>query len=218
MINNTLSERIFEQLKHDILAGIYKPGDRLLYEMVASKLGVSLTPVKEALLRLEQEGLVKTMPRKGCHVTQLTNSDIVEYTRIRLALECLAVELICEENCNTSGMAALRKINSELEIAIETKNPDMCMEKDFEFHQTLIEMSGSVRLRELMNQMPLSNFFALMGAQNIMIERGPSILIEHSRILETLSTCDAEKTKAMLRENILTPQMSMLKPSLVAHN
>jgi DNA-binding GntR family transcriptional regulator len=211
MINNTLSERIVERIKDEILSGQIKPGDRLFYETIAAKLKVSLTPVKEALLRLEQEGLVRTIPRKGAYVTQLTERDIIEYTQIRLALECLAVEIVCEKGINEAELNSLRQINQNLEAAVREGNSNGCMTSDMEFHHAIVNLSGNKRLADLINQMPLSNFFALMGSQKIMLDRGDSILVEHSRIIESLAARDAQGTVSILKKNIMTPQLEILQ-------
>ncbi|MFA6504689.1 MAG: GntR family transcriptional regulator [Treponemataceae bacterium] len=211
MINNTLSERVFEHIKDDILMGVMKPGDRLLYEKLAEKLNVSLTPVKEALLMLEQEGLVKTVPRKGAYVTQLTNRDVLEYTQIRLALECLAVDIFCEKKKDTSDFSILRQINRELELATKSKDTGECMKKDIKFHYAIVTLCDNKRLSDLINQLPLSNFYGHMGTQQIMVERGKLILIEHSQIIEALAAKDATLTKALLKSNILEPQVDYLK-------
>lgn len=210
MINNTLSERVFEQLKDDILTGSLKPGDRLLYEKIAEKFDVSLTPVKEALLLLEQEGLVKTVPRRGAYVTQLTNRDIVEYTQIRLAIEGLAVELACEAKLGSDAFEALRSLNKEMETAVRDKDVHACMRIDIEFHRNLVALSGNRRLTDIMDQMPLANFFAHVGTQKIMIERSDSILVEHEKLINALESRNAETTKAILRQNVRNPYIEFL--------
>lgn len=209
MINDTIGERILAKLKDDILSGVYKPGDRLYYEKIASEHGVSMTPVKEALLRLEQEGIVKTIPRKGTYVTQLTDTDIVEYTRIRLALESLAVELICELKIPEEQIGRLESINRDLERAIEANEMNECMAKDLEFHYTIVELADSERLLELMKQLPLANFFAMRGTQDRMVSQGSAIVRNHAAIIKGLWAYDIEGTKASLKENILAPQLSI---------
>jgi len=211
MINNTLSERVFEQLKDDILTGSLKPGDRLLYEKIAEKFDVSLTPVKEALLLLEQEGLVKTVPRRGAYVTQLTNRDIVEYTQIRLAIEGLAVELACEAKLAAESFETLRRLNKEMEAAVREKDVHACMRIDIEFHRTLVALSGNRRLTDIMDQMPLANFFAHVGTQKIMIERSDSILVEHEKLINALESRNAETTKAILRQNVRNPYIEFIQ-------
>ena len=214
MINNTLGERVFEQLKNDILSGTLKPGDRLLYEKIAEKFHVSLTPVKEALLLLEQEGLVKTVPRKGAYVTQLTNRDILEYTQIRLALEGLAIELACETKPDEEAIAQLRLLNREMETAVNEKDVNACMRIDIEFHKKLVATSGNKRLTDLMEQLPLANFFAHVGTQKIMIERSDAILVEHKKIVEALAGRNGELTKAILRQNIRNPYVEIFDASI----
>ena len=115
MKNDTLGERIFKELKNDILSGFYAPGERLLNEKVAERLGVSMTPVKDALLRLEQEGLVNIIPRRGCFVTQLTDRDIMEYSQIRMSLESLAIDLACTQNLiRPEDLKELTDINNKI--------------------------------------------------------------------------------------------------------
>ena len=211
MINNTLSERILEHIKDDILSGQYKPGDRLLYEKIASKFDVSLTPVKEALLRLEQEGLVTTIPRKGAYVSNLTSSDMREYIQIRYALERLAVEIICANKIDEKDILLLKEINGEIETAVRKKDSHQCMIKDIEFHHAMVNLSGNKRLSELMNQLPLSNFYALTGNRDDMIDLGDQITSVHAAIIEALSAGEVQKTTALLKKNILNPQLDLLK-------
>ena len=215
MINDTIGERILAKLKDDILSGLYKPGDRLYYEKIASEHGVSMTPVKEALLRLEQEGIVRTIPRKGTYVTELTDRDIVEYTRIRLALESLAVELICELEIPEERIRRLESINRELKLAIEANEMTECMAKDMEFHYTIVELAESERLLELIKQLPLTNFFAMRGTQDRMISHGSAIVRNHAAIITGLCAHDSDSTKASLKENILAPQLSIGHPDTV---
>lgn len=218
MVNNTLSERILEHIKDDILSGYYKPGDRLLYEKLASKFEVSLTPVKEALLRLEQEGLVTTIPRKGAYVSTLTPGDMREYIQIRFALERLAVEIICSRKIGEDEITLLDSINEEIAEAIREKNSYKCMAKDIEFHHAMVNLSGNKRLAELMNQLPLSNFYALMGNQNGMIEMGDTIISIHAAIIEALTLGESRKTISLLKKNILNPQLDLVNKTKVEMN
>lgn len=207
VLNKTLGERVLEKLKDDILSGIYQPGDRLLYTEIASKMQVSMTPVKEALLRLEQEGIVETIPRKGTYVTRITDRDIIEYTRIRLALELLAADLICEKKIPADAIRKLELINRELEKAITEDRGNDSIAKDIEFHYAIVELSGSKRLIDLVKQFPLTNIQALRGA-HIMVKSG-RVTETHSNIIETLCKHNARQAKKLLRENII-PQMSIV--------
>jgi DNA-binding GntR family transcriptional regulator len=210
MVNSTIGERIFELLKDRILSGMYKPGDRLLYGAIANELKVSHSPVKEALLGLESEGLVQTIPRKGAFVAKLSKQDIIEYTEIRVALEALAVELVCKKGVSESALNQLRRINKELEITIQEKDLDRCLLKDFEFHHAIVYLSGNKRLSDLINQLPLSNFSALLGIRSNMIAHGDKIVALHESIIQSLLARDAQETKSLLMKNILNPLMEIL--------
>jgi DNA-binding GntR family transcriptional regulator len=205
VLNKTLGERILEKLKDDILTGVYKPGERLLYTEIASKLGVSMTPVKEALLRLEQEGIVTSISRKGTYVTGITDRDINEYTRIRLALECLAVDIICEKKIPPQTIQKLEDINAELQKAIQENRMGDCIAKDIEFHTSIVKMSDNRRLIDLINLFPLTNVQSLRGADNIMIKLGSLVVKMHADIISALCQRNARKAKKYLRTNILTP-------------
>jgi DNA-binding GntR family transcriptional regulator len=210
LLNKTLGERVLERLKDDILSGLYKPGDRLLYTEIASRLEVSMTPVKEALLRLEQEGIAKTVPRKGTYVTEITDQDLIEYTRIRLALESLATDIICEKKIPHINIKKLEGINKALEKAIKEKRTTECVAKDIEFHYTVVQMSENKRLFDLVKQLPLTNFHVLRVGQSLMLDLGTTIVETHNNIISALYEYNARLARKFLRINIM-PQMSMIK-------
>jgi DNA-binding GntR family transcriptional regulator len=199
-LNKTLGERIFEKLKEDILSGVYKPGDRLRYTEIASELQVSMTPVKEALLRLEQEGLVMTMPRKGTFVTGITDHDIGDYMRIRLALEQLAADMICERKIPPENIQNLDLINAELDKAIAENRLNDAIAKDVEFHSTLIALSDSKRLVDITKQLSISNIQALRGRTIAAVT-----VDMHNDIIAALCKHDARRAKRCLHINILNP-------------
>ena len=206
MKNDTLGERIFKELKNDILSDFYAPGERLLYEKVAERLGVSMTPLKDALLKLEQEGLVRNIARRGTFVTQLTERDIMEYSQIRMALESLAIDLVCVRDLITSdGLDELTEINNQIRKAVKKKNPKEVITYDIQFHIKIVSLSQNNRLIEMMNQFPLSNFLLLMGRGEKSIENGDLILDDHARIIEALRDKNPDVIKKILEVNIFLP-------------
>ena len=92
-----LRDVVFNTLREAILKGDLKPGERLMELQLASKLGVSRTPIREAIRMLEQEGLAVTMPRKGAEVAKMTLKDMEDVLEIREALDELAVRIACEK-------------------------------------------------------------------------------------------------------------------------
>ena len=213
VINDTLSERAFKYLKDEILTGNLKPGTKLRFEDLAEKLEVSQTPIKEALHMLELEGLVKMIPRKGAYVTRLTDQDLEEYTQIRLALECLAIDNICKKETQKDGINVLQKINREFEAAVRNRDAGECMKQDIRFHLAIATMSGNRRLIDLMAQLPLVNFWGHVGRQEIMVALGDTKVRDHDGLIEALASGKVEFAKAILRKNILSPKLESEAPA-----
>ena len=209
MLSNTLTEEVLETIKDKILSGVLLPGDRLRYETLAAELNVSLTTIKKAFICLENEGLIQIIPRRGAYVTSLTKRDIHEYTQIRFALESLAVDMACGNQIPGDHLRSLESINKELRGALLERNLHECMMKDIEFHHAIVKLGENKRLVELMNQLPLSNFNVLAGAQDIMMEQSEAILAVHNAIIESLAARNAGLTKSLLKVNIFFPQMEI---------
>ena len=92
-----LRDVVFNTLRQAILRGELKPGERLMEIQLANKLGVSRTPIREAIRKLELEGLVLMIPRKGAEVAEITEKNMLDVLEVRRALEELAVQLACEK-------------------------------------------------------------------------------------------------------------------------
>lgn len=203
MTHSTLGEQIFLQLKNNILLGYYKPGDRLRYNEISERLNTSITPIKEALVRLEEAGLVVSIPRKGTFVATLTKEDIVEYAYIRLALEDLAVDLALSKGIDEDSFNTLEAINNQLKYFMETNQSQECIEKDIEFHNTIISLSGNQKLIKLFEQMILTNLFIMVGKQEKMVALGDYVYKTHQKIINELKNKQADKVKTLLRKNTL---------------
>jgi len=140
-----LREVVCETLRDAIRKGVLKPGERLMEIQLAEELGVSRTPVREAIRKLELEGYVIMMPRRGTYVANLSIRDVNEVFEIRTSLDSLA-----------SGLAAERITDEELERLqrllvmigeyIEENNMEKIVETDTEFHDILYQASRNTRL------------------------------------------------------------------------
>ncbi len=211
MIYTTLSDRVFSVLRNQILTGVYKPDDRLLYASIAEEMDVSLTPVKEALLRLEQEGLVRIIPRKGAFVSQISEQDALEYTRIRHSLESLAARTICEEGgLSEADAKTLRLINRRLALMVSERDQKKGLEYDNDFHLSIIRFSGNRRLEKMMRQMPLANITASIGSQTYILENGTIVVNTHTAIINALVARDAVAAESLLYTNFVLPVHSVL--------
>lgn len=210
MTNITLGRKVYETLRDRILTGDLKPNDRLLYTTVAQELDVSLSPVKEALVYLEQDGLVTLIPRKGAFVRKISREDIVEYSWIRYALECLAIDRLCQAPLPPQAAPQLRHLNKELAGAIAAKDLARSLQADNAFHAALVQASGMVRLQDVLHNLPLGNMLAVMESSGYMLCKGEHILQTHEAIIAALERSDAGKAKALLKENVIAPLDDLL--------
>ncbi len=146
-LRSTLSERIAELIRHRILtlAEACRPGDRLYPGRLAESLGVSITPIREALKLLASEGLVDFSPRRGATVVALSAADLDDLVAVRSGLEVLAVRLK-GGRFTPEELSRLTECLDACERAIAVNDIALYRTNDAEFHRSLVTSSGSVRL------------------------------------------------------------------------
>ena len=142
-----LRDVVFNTLREAILKGDLKPGERLMELQLASKLGVSRTPIREAIRMLELEGLVIMVPRRGAQVAQITEKSMSDVLEVRCALDELAVELACER-ITDEEKAELAAACEEFEKATQTKQVHVIAKADVEFHDIIFKAAGNPRLTQ----------------------------------------------------------------------
>jgi len=146
-----LRDVVFNTLRQAILKGELKPGERLLEIALAERLGVSRTPVREAMRKLEQEGLVVMIPRRGAQVASITEKDLNDVLEVRIALENVAIEkackLITEEELGRLWVAA-----KEFEKTKAEGNLVRLAEADVAFHEIIYQASDNKRLNLLVSE------------------------------------------------------------------
>ncbi|MGI6110081.1 MAG: GntR family transcriptional regulator [Eubacteriaceae bacterium] len=147
-----LREIVFDTIRNAIVRGDLKPGQRLMEVQLAQELGVSRTPVRESIRKLELEGLVKMVARKGAYVTPLTIDDLEEMMEIRRALEALAAELAAK-NATDEQIEELKAANQEFEDALRANDEEKIIESDIRFHDVLYDSSGNKKLSQMTNSL-----------------------------------------------------------------
>lgn len=202
MLNNTLGERVHQRIRNDIISGKYRPGERLLFEAIAKETGVSMTPVKEAFMLLEKEGLVRTLPRKGTFVRELARRDLEELYQIRLALELLAADLVRARGLGADDETDLKAICDSLEAHIAAGDASACVMDDIRFHSRLVRAGGNAQLERMVNTLPLTNLFSMLDRAQHYLSRGGDYLAEHRRIVRLLRRDDAEGVRKLLKRHI----------------
>ncbi|MEA4846672.1 MAG: GntR family transcriptional regulator [Clostridiaceae bacterium] len=204
-----LREVVFDSIRGAIISGALKPGERLMEVQLAEKMGVSRTPIREAIRKLELEGLVIMIPRKGAYVADLSIKNITDVLEIRAALEGLA-----------SGLAAIRiteeKIK-ELELiarrfhqAMEANDVDGIIQTDIEFHEKILEASKNEKLLQLNNSlMEQVHRFRVMYLNKT--NRSVNLIKEHYKIVEAISKRNREMAEKITRIHIQNAEKDMMK-------
>jgi len=147
-----LRDVVFNTLRQEILTGKLKPGERLMEIHLANKLGVSRTPIREAIRKLELEGLVIMIPRRGAEVAQITLKSLKDVMEVRCALDVLAIELACER-MGQEDQARLFQACDYFSAAVRTKDTRKIAEADVAFHDIIVLSTGNKRLIQLVNNL-----------------------------------------------------------------
>ena len=204
----TLTDRIYQLLKENIVRHRLKPGARLLDQEIADSLGVSRTPVREAISRLGAEGLVNIITRRGAFVTDLSPKDIKDIYEVREVLEVLAVRLAVPL-LRDEHVLALEETLEECSTALDNAAYLTCFELDRKFHDQVVKLSGNTKLVEIN---------ILLGG-NIQITRWRHCqdgyrqklsLQQHRAILDALIKRDADLASKLVRDHISSVKRDLL--------
>ena len=191
-----LRDVVFNTLREAILKGELKPGERLMELQLAAKLGVSRTPIREAIRMLEQEGLAVTIPRKGAEVAKMTEKDMEDVLQIREALDELAAKIECEQ-ISEEQLEELVATMHEFEESSKTDNVKKIAEADVQFHDIIYQSTGNPKLVNMVNnlreQMYRYRVEYLKDENNY-----PTLMKEHKDIVEGL----VRKNKTQVTETM----------------
>jgi len=147
-----LGNIVYESLKESILNGSLKPGEKLMESRIAEDLGVSRTPVREAIRKLEKEKYVKMIPRKGAYVEDLTMEDILEVLEIRIVLEGLASKLAARNISDEMKDRIQKNIESFDNASSELDRKEL-ISLDEKFHHIIYQSSGNKKLNEIVREL-----------------------------------------------------------------
>jgi DNA-binding GntR family transcriptional regulator len=197
-----LREVVFVTLRSQILRGDLKPGERLMEITLANKLGVSRTPIREAIRMLEHEGLVVMVPRRGAHVANITQQELNDVLEVRLSLELLAIEKACER-MKEDEIRQLKRAEAEFaELVIKDEvDPNVLGEADEYFHDVIYEGTKNRRLIQILNNLREQMYrFRVEYMKNRNIRQ---ILVdEHDSILAAIEKHDKEEAVRLTKVHI----------------
>lgn len=200
-------ESAYDRLHNAIRTGVFQPGDRLREENVADRLSLSRTPVREALRRLEADGIIEHRPRMGAVVRQLSHTEVVELYEMRVVLERTAAEMAAKHGTGPE-FDALDDLNAA--IAAERANPARAAAINQDFHRGLYLAGRNRFLMEAARA--LNNSLLLLGPTTFTDEtRIDTVTAQHAAIVDALRNTDAEAAGAAAEAHLNTSLRARLK-------
>ncbi len=204
-----LRELVFEALRDAIIKGVLKPGERLMEVQLAEELGVSRTPVREAIRKLELDDLVVMIPRKGAYVSGISLKDIADVFEIRAAMESLAAGLAAERITDEELEELERILVKKAEI-IEANDLDRLVEIDIRFHEGLYQASRNAKLVQIINNLS-EQIHRFRSTSLASPGRMKEALEEHRKIVEAISERNITLAQSLAQEHIENAENRMLE-------
>lgn len=204
-----LRDLVFQALRQAIITGEFSPGERLMEIKLANKLGVSRTPVREAIRMLELEGLVVMIPRRGAEVARITEKDLRDALEVRTAIEELSVELACER-IDDEGKERLKKACNEFKETIATKHVGNIVDSDVKFHDVIFEMTRNPKLINIAHNLREQvyryrvEYVKDFSYHDVLVE-------EHYEITNAILTNDVVKAKEIMKKHLTNQEQIVIK-------
>jgi DNA-binding GntR family transcriptional regulator len=204
-----LREVIFATLREAIIMGELKPGERLMEVQLAEKMGVSRTPVREAIRKLELEGFVNMIPRKGAHVARLSIKDIMDVLEVRASLDGLATALAAER-ITDEELRELKYVLNQFESYVEKDNLQNIVKKDVEFHDIIYHASKNDKLIQIVNNLREQVYrFRVIYLKDFSSTK--EVIKEHIEIFDALIEKDSNAAGEAAKSHIKNQEMMILK-------
>lgn len=206
-----LRELVFEAIREAIIDGTLAPGERLMEAQLAEDLGVSRTPVREAIRQLELAGFVVMIPRRGAYVADISLKDVAEVFEIRGALEALAASLAAER-ASDEEIEQLERLLAEIAKAVEEKDAARLVELDTRFHDLLYKASRNERLGQILSS--LREQIQRFRTQTLSNPARMRVALEeHRSLVEALAARDAEAAARCAAQHIESAENSLMELS-----
>jgi DNA-binding GntR family transcriptional regulator len=194
----SLKEQVYEYLREQLHTGALKPGVSIDMEETSRRLGVSKTPLRDAILQLEMEDFVTIQPRRKVVVNTLGLRDVRNYYEIIGALEATAL-CVAFPKLGEGGLRRMEKANEAMKRAIEADNFDLYYEKNLEFHDTYLDLCGNENLARIVDLMK-KRLYDFPRPQGFVKEWEEASIGEHRRLLELIRSGNAEEAADWIRD------------------
>ena len=204
----SLADQVFERLENDIISGKYKRGQVLTELSLTEDLGVSRTPIREAIQLLEQEQLVVLQP-KGILVVGVTEKDLCDIYSIRVRIEGFAAAEAARHH-DEDGLRALSEALSLQQFYVQRHDPDHVQTMDNKFHETVYDMCGSNVLRSTL--LPLHR--KVQKYRRISFQsnsRAGTSFLEHQEIYDAIASGNAELAESLMTQHVKNAMDRLLR-------
>lgn len=206
----SLADRAYEKIKKKILSLDFLPGQVISDFKLREELEMSRTPIKEALMHLESDGLILDLGKRGYEVHRITAQDVVDLFDARAGIECAGLTITMSHGISDATMKRLRALNEEVRMADESGDYEGVFDHDSELHETLMEASGNRRLNEYYRMI-------LLQVRRIRLityfEKSlPSVAVQlHTQIFDAIEGGHHQEALAFLRQHILDTKNDYLR-------
>ncbi|USG66784.1 GntR family transcriptional regulator [Brevibacillus ruminantium] len=199
--SETLQTQVYEYIREQILFGGLSPGQRLIEERISEETGVSRSPIREALRRLEKDGLVVVQAQGGVTVYQPTLEDFTYLFECRLNLEPAAAKFAAERR-SEGELRELEELLHQMKTLQYPSDPRRTHELNFTFHQRISEASRNPYLTKIMNELKVLISFYRNAILEVHPRRPETVISEHEAILEAIRNQDGAQAKASMEVHI----------------
>ena len=204
-----LRDVVFNTLRQAILYGRLQPGERLMEITLANQLGVSRTPVREAIRKLEIEGLVLMIPRKGAQVAPITEKDLNDVLEVRLGLEELAMHCACER-VDSEQLRAISSAQKKFEASLKTNGLADLAKADEDFHELIYQATSNRRLIQMINNLREQMYrYRIEYLKDLNV--GETLNDEHKELYNALRERDADRALKCMKKHIKNQQQAIIK-------
>jgi len=197
-----LSEDIADSIKTAIIKGKFKPGEKISEGELAESMGISRTPLREAFRKLENEGFIKIIPRKGAVVANIDTEEAINLYEIKSTLEGLAARLAAA-NMRDKDIGKLEKINDELKQLIDENDLESFYRVHTRFHEGFVKLCGNKRLIQMISN--LNDHFNRFGIISLTLPgQFENAIEQHSQIIEAFKSGDETLVEKKVKTNVMT--------------
>ena len=211
-----LRDVVFNTLRQAILRGELKPGERLMEIQLANKLGVTRTPIREAIRKLELEGLVLMIPRKGAEVAEITEKSLRDVLEVRRALEELSVQLACEK-ITKEEIRELERVAKEFQQVVKSSDITEIAEVDVRFHDIIYTATDNQKLIQLLNNLREQMYryrVEYLKRDGVF----PQLIAEHEAIIRHIENNEKEKATEVMCRHIDNQVEAVIDVIRAKHN